>query len=125
MHIGRRGISGFQALVRFACVLALLLVAFAHRPMAFAAVPFDVAAYTLPDGTIPDLCVPGNAGKGEVHPTGCEFCRLASSVILPEPDAVRWPALPQDGRVALVRERVPGPRVSAFLHPVRGPPSTS
>jgi hypothetical protein len=122
----RRGInSRLLTLVRITCALALLLVAFAHRPMAFAAVSFDVSAYTLPDGTIPDLCIPGNAGTGEVHPTGCEFCRLAGAVILPEPSPEFWRVLAAGERIAPLASALAIPPLAAFLHPVRGPPAFS
>jgi hypothetical protein len=117
--------SRFSALVRVACVLALILVAFAHRPAAFAAEPFDAAAYTLPDGTIPDLCVPGNSGEGDVHATGCEFCRLAATVILPEPRSEFWHLLATGERIAPLAAAFPAPLLAAFLYPVRGPPSLS
>jgi hypothetical protein len=117
--------SRFSALVRVACVLALILVAFAHRPAAFATEPFDAAAYTLPDGTIPDLCVPGNSGEGDVHATGCEFCRLASGVILPEPKSEFWHLLAAGERIAPPASASAIPPLAAFLHPVRGPPVLS
>ncbi len=119
------GNSRFVTLVRITCALALLLVAFAHRPVAFAAVPFDVSAYTLPDGTIPDLCVPGNSGSGEVHPTGCEFCRLAVAIILPEPSPEFWRVLAAGERIAPLASAPAIPPLAAFLHPVRGPPTIS
>ena len=111
--------------MRITCVLALVLVAFAHRPVAFAAVPFDAAAYTLPDGTIPDLCVPGDAGKGEVHSTGCEFCRMAGAVILPEPSSEFWRVLAAGERIAPLATAPAIPPLAAFHHPARGPPSVS
>jgi len=125
MQFRLRSTFGIQSFVCIACVLALLLVAFAHRPMAFAAVPFDVAAYTLPYGTIPDLCIPGNAGTGEVHPTGCEFCRLAGAVILPEPSPEFWRVLAAGERIAPLATAPAIPPLAAFHHPARGPPSVS
>jgi hypothetical protein len=125
MRLRRDSYSRFVTLVRITCALALLLVAFAHRPIGFAVVPFDVSAYTLPDGTIPDLCVPGNAGKGEVHPTGCEFCRLAVAVILPEPSPEFWRVLAAGERIAPLASALAIPPLAAFLHPVRGPPAFS
>jgi hypothetical protein len=125
MRLRRDINSRFLTLVRITCALALLLVAFAHRPMAFAAEPFDLAAYTLPDGTIPDLCIPVDAGTGEVHPTGCEFCRLAVAVIMPEPSPEFWRVLAAGERIATPASAPAIPPLAAFLHPVRGPPALS
>ena len=61
--IGTGGISSGSGLVRMLCALSLLLVAFAHRPLALETVPSlssaDVASFMLPDGTLPDLCLTG------------------------------------------------------------------
>lgn len=73
---------------RIACVLALVLVAFAHRPaVAPASAPLaaELAAYVLPDGTVPDLCLPGEEDHGGGLSGHCEFCRIAASVLLPAP----------------------------------------
>lgn len=85
------GLAGTSGWVRMLCVLSLVLVAFAHKPLdvshqleAYAGV--DFTAYILPDGTLPDLCL---TGEGEdSHHAGnshCEACRIASSVDLPLP----------------------------------------
>jgi hypothetical protein len=125
MRLRRDSNLRLLTLVRITCALALLLVAFAHRPVAFAAVPFDVTAYVLPDGTIPDLCVPGNAGNGEIHATGCEFCRLASGIILPEPHTEFWRVLAEGERIAPLAAVDPRPLLAASHHPARGPPALS
>jgi hypothetical protein len=86
----RRQPQVLAALVRYACVLSLLLVSFVHRPAIL--VPnetVDLAAYALPDGTLPVLCLTGGTedGKGQVDSKSCEFCRLASSIALPDAPA--------------------------------------
>ena len=76
-----------RTLLRVLLSLALLMTAFAHRP-AVATPAFDAAAYVLPDGSLPVLCLPsGGKTDGSVSSGACEFCRLASSVVLPEPPA--------------------------------------
>ena len=76
----------WRQLLRGLCAVSLALVAFAHQP---AAPPsdnaFEAAAFTLPDGTLPTLCVTGPDGDGGNAPglEHCEFCRLAGSIFLP------------------------------------------
>ena len=78
-------------LVRILCAIALLCVGFAHKPVVVEAAlaPSEIAAYTLPDGTLPVLCLPGDDGDGKTKShdpgTGCEVCRLASSMVVPQP----------------------------------------
>ncbi|MDZ7874047.1 MAG: hypothetical protein U5N27_13435 [Rhizobium sp.] len=78
-------------LVRIICAIALLCVGFAHKtPVIESAIPLsELASYTLPDGTIPILCLPSQDDSGKHHSndrgTGCEACRLSASIILPAP----------------------------------------
>ena len=83
--MSRRQQQVLATLVRFACVLSLLLVSFVHSPaVSIADDAVDLAAYALPDGTLPVLCLTGGTddGKGQVDGKSCEFCRLASSIVL-------------------------------------------
>ncbi|MBD9650275.1 hypothetical protein JVX98_31830 (plasmid) [Ensifer sp. PDNC004] len=81
-----------QWAVRILCALALLLAGFTYKPPMAAASPLPaelLSEYVLPDGTSPVLCLPSEDGKSShgSHDagTGCEFCRLASAVLLPSP----------------------------------------
>lgn len=112
--------------VRLACVLALVVVAFAHRPglLPPGVMPAEqLAAYVLPDGTLPDLCLPETGGKGAFKAKPCEFCRTAGSALLPEPPVVAAalglvPALPGS-----IRDRHAAPAAPGFpAAPPRGPP---
>ncbi|MDH4411909.1 MAG: hypothetical protein QE484_01285 [Rhizobium sp.] len=52
-----------------------------------------MAAFVLPDGTLPELCLPGADADGKTKPhtiaTDCEACRITATVMLPQPsDAV-------------------------------------
>lgn len=85
-------------MVRIMCALALLCLGLAHKPpvLATAGIPLtEIAAYVLPDGTLPVLCVTSH-DDGKAHPhdegrsTGCEACRLNASVILPAPALVAF-----------------------------------
>lgn len=81
------------------CALAFLLLGFAHKaPVVDAgAIPAsEIAAFILPDGSLPMLCLSSGDGKTNHHgqeATGfCETCRLAAATILPEPTD-SWGAL--------------------------------
>jgi hypothetical protein len=121
-----------SAWVRIVCALALLMVAFAHKPLgvsdrlaAYAGV--DVAQYILPDGTLPDLCLSGgDHGGHHAKSNDCEACRIASSADLPLPVsgisfncalAAHEPAFPQGVAFAPAALR-PGasPRAPPALH---------
>lgn len=76
--------------VRFLCVLALLSLAFAHKPPQAMAAVFASASLQLPDGTYADLCVGDHGMKHSSANPQCEACRLSASVLLPAPDAGAW-----------------------------------
>lgn len=97
------GAKHVGTLTRIFCALALLFVGLSHQPPALSAptlTPAEIAAYTLPDGTLPVLCLPSEDGAGKNHShdfgSGCEACRLASAILLPVPPTI--------GGVTLVRE---------------------
>ncbi len=88
----RNGFAIWTPVVKALCCFALLLVAFAHTPglspsptPAYASSgsayeQIDLAAYTLPDGSLPSLCLynPGNGGKRNAAQIACDFCQIAS-----------------------------------------------
>lgn len=92
---GTRGHRGLW--LRILCAFALVCLSFAHRPVAFDAFAQkqDFAAYVLPDGKLPVICITvqdGDDTKQESGKTnGCEACRLAAAanvparIVLPEP----------------------------------------
>lgn len=76
--------------LRILCAIALVLVGLAHQPPGASASPIPpdrIAEYTLPDGTVPDLCFPFGTGKSGQHVSAadCEACRLSNDVTLPVP----------------------------------------
>lgn len=84
--------TGFDRAIRIICVVALVLLGLAHRPPVPAVPalsPAEVALLTLPDGTLPELCLPGTDqdGKSKSHTVAsdCEACRITASVVLPQP----------------------------------------
>lgn len=126
--MGRRVTSWVFGL-RLLCVLALVFAGLAHRPaMAAQPMPVDLAAYVLPDGTVPDFCIDDAVhGKKKPAPTRtCEACRIAGAMLLPtpsglygEPPVLREAnsAMPAGDTVVVRRER-PGA-------PPRAPPVAS
>jgi hypothetical protein len=128
--IKQRDFAG-QCMVRIICALALLFVAFAHKPPVVGgpSIPLnELAQYTLPDGSLQVLCLPSEDGKvkHDNHDagSGCEACRLSASVLLPAPADVSG---------QLIRkqiDRVTPTRREAFYRQLfppntspRGPPS--
>lgn len=118
--------------LRIMCAIALVCVGFAHRmPTAYASpLPQEMAAYALPDGTIPVLCTPqedGSAGnKGSLADKGCDACRLSASTDLPPPAVLPIPLMKP------VRQAVLPVRFEAFTRQLfppnaapRAPPAVS
>lgn len=112
-------VSGKAVLVRMLCMLALVFLSFAHKPAAAVPLsPVELAAITLPDGTIPDLCINNSVEHGKAKPglgPGCEACRIAAAALLPAPADL-------DGRVVAFRVVADRPLVEAAVHGRRFPP---
>lgn len=80
--------------------LAMATLGFAHKPVATAAPSaIELAAYALPDGTLPDLCLTGHdqSHEGAVA-AHCDACSISSAPGLVAPA--------QDFRRARVPARV-------------------
>lgn len=101
--MSRRLSSAQQWLVRTTCAIALLLVAFAHKPVVLdhpRISASELSQYALPDGTLPVLCLTLEGGKanhdGHNLGSGCEACRLTASILLPvRTDVAGMPILHQ------------------------------
>ena len=78
----------FKVMVRILCVIALVFVGFSHKLIASSpSTPVDIAAYALPDGTLPLLCVGGQASGPDTNAAlfaSCEFCRISTAIVLPD-----------------------------------------
>jgi hypothetical protein len=80
-------------LTRLVCAFALVCLAFAHKPLALpvsaAPTQAELAAFLLPDGTFPDLCLV--VGHDEEHGpdhgawSGCDACRITAAFALVAP----------------------------------------
>ncbi len=120
----RRTWHDWRLAVRMLCALALVFVAFAHKPIdAAPSNQIDLAAYTLPDGTVPVLCLPGSNDqdihKSAWHGTGCEACRLSASVLLPVPPVTPGPRVQPAQSLAIQREAI---LIARSLYPPSAPP---
>ena len=75
--------------LRILCAMLLVFLGFAHKPITASAFQLpDAASYSLPDGSIASLCLPGEGGKQDKHvDSGCEACRLAAGIAMPTPPA--------------------------------------
>ncbi|PWW02041.1 hypothetical protein DFR52_102706 [Hoeflea marina] len=124
--VGQRRHHGIAGWARFFCVLSLVLVGFAHRPVAVASpAAAELSAYALPDGSLPSFCLPGDGsdGKSGARSGHCEFCRIAAGAMLPSPLAVADTMFVLVGQAhPPAADDRPASRVFAPGTPPRGPP---
>ena len=116
--------NNWRMAVRMLCALALVFVAFAHQPVSAAPALDDLSAYTLPDGSLPVLCLTDTGNKKDHHKTawhgtGCEACRLVSSVILPVPATVASSKIEPLQSLAIKREAA---LIARHAYPPSAPP---
>ncbi|MFN8721312.1 MAG: hypothetical protein ACK5YI_10815 [Rhodospirillales bacterium] len=119
-----------RAAVATLYAVAMLLLGVAHAPVAgTVAKPLvDLAAFLLPDGSLPDLCVVADGGSDDPAPYHaaaalCDVCLLSGAPGLPPPPAADLGRLsPDTAPLAVPAERTP---VARFEVPgtSRAPPS--
>jgi hypothetical protein len=68
-------------------------VGWAQKPLAASSFSVAFAAYVLPDGKLPTLCItdngPDTSTPGEAARShGCDACRLAATILLPLPPEI-------------------------------------
>lgn len=108
--VPRRARGPLDTLLHLLCAVALLLVGSVHQlpaPAAPAPAGMDLSDYTLPDGSLPVLCLSPSddeSSPGVPHRHGCEACRLAATPDLLTPDGGVF--VPTD-YVLLTRPRLP------------------
>ena len=109
------------------CAIALVFAAYAHRaaPSNYPS-DIDLAQYTLPDGTIPIICLTGPDGEplgSGGQGGGCEFCRIAASIALPDApaDFVSCAISPRLD-FGLPADDIPVRQAFSINAPPRGPP---
>lgn len=111
--------------MRFICILALIFVAFAHRPIAAGASgAIDLSNYQLPDGSIAIICVSDvdHGREGNVphfDQQNCEACRISGAMFCASP-AQSSGAAPQ---LASAFQPVPAqPILFRSIYPPAAPP---
>ncbi|WP_037383471.1 hypothetical protein [Sinorhizobium americanum] len=128
--IGRR--DRWRIAVRLLAAVALVFLSFAHKPSLVIGTNAALAAeYRLPDGSFAEICfgtegVDHEDGKAPALAPICEACRLAASVLLPEPPQASVPA--DKGNwlaVSPVTETQVALTPLRLLPPPRGPPILS
>lgn len=74
--------------------LAMVLLGFAHRPIPLQTIePVSLAAYALPDGTLPDICQHDpSTGQHDARDGRCDACALSHAPGLLAPAAICFPA---------------------------------
>ena len=82
-------ISG-GGVLRILCAIALLSLAFAHKPPQVMAAAYATVSLQLPDGTYADICVGDTAAKYPLVRSYCEVCALAATALLPAPAGDGW-----------------------------------
>lgn len=87
--------KAFALVLRALCVVALAMPGAAQGPKPSAAASPGPAAYTLPDGTAPVLCLPGS-GDDEGAPTAghaerCAACPAGAGFLPAPSDIAGWP----------------------------------
>ena len=121
--------------MRMMIIVALTMIGFAHKPVMAGPLPASVeyAAYTLPDGTLPVICVTvtgdedlgGAKGQmGGMGAYGCDACRLAASILVPEPPTVNASAVEFPRERCAHCQDIPKPDVAETSRALpRAPPS--
>jgi hypothetical protein len=120
--------TGLRAVVLGLYALAMLTLGFAHQGAPARAADAFLAAYTLPDGSVPDLCLTGTGAPdddGHHAAAPCDACRLTAAPGL----AVTAPAM--TAPLVIVLERRPCLGAASPITPLlygraaaRGPPAT-
>ncbi|NVD42008.1 hypothetical protein HT585_24385 [Ensifer sp. HO-A22] len=120
-----------QQAMRMFGALAVLLLGFAHQAPAAAAAlsPAERAQFVLPDGSLPDLCLPGAGnddgnGKQLSHSHFCGACRIFWA-LPPAPAGATDTIVRKTGKVLPPAQ--PGGSARSQLPPnasPRGPPAS-
>jgi hypothetical protein len=104
--------------------LALLVVGVVHRPLVVQPMAVAIAAaYILPDGTIPDLCLDGHSGSGSERGRAlCDACLLTAAPGLETAGAAMPAPSAHASTVSLAADGLEGGR-STYRATSRGPPT--
>ena len=124
-NMGRLQVIIWKQAMSVLCALALMLVAFAHRPLETDLRLSDpqIAAYLATGGSLADLCISGDDGQDHVAHADCPACTIAKSM------ALAPACLAPVGLVAWSSHRAAWPETLVLTGhgprapPARGPPS--
>ena len=123
--MGRLRLAWVNRAVPVLCALALMLVAFGHRPVETdlrLSAP-QIAAYLALGGSLADLCLSGEEGPDHVTHPDCPACTLAKSMALaPTGLAAAQLVVGSSGRAGWPETLVWAGHVPR-APPARGPPS--
>lgn len=84
----RTAIPGFKtAWLRVLLLAAVVMAAFAHRPLVSVPEAFQLAQYVMPDGTVPDICSGEETDdrQSKHDHAFCDFCLIAGASHPAEP----------------------------------------
>jgi hypothetical protein len=110
----------FREILRFACVIALVMVGFAHKPVSAYPAEAQMPVYELPDGTFATICFADHDSKPHASKDfGCDACRLSSTILVPEAPCLNGRTISFSGgaRVFERRQRL----ARTLYHPGSGP----
>lgn len=116
-----------ESVLRLACVIALVSVGFAHKPVSAYPAQAPIPVYELPDGTFASICFADHDSKPHtLKDFGCDACRLSSAILVPMPPCLSGQAISFSGEVRIFERRG---RLARALYPPssgpRAPPSAS
>jgi hypothetical protein len=118
------------AWIRVLLIAAVVLSAFAHRPLLDEPQPLELAQYVLPDGTLPDLCLTQERDgdpRHHHHHAFCDFCVIAGASAPAQPVAVAL-SQPLQFVLAVIKPQMTAPPVATIdlaTASLRGPPAVS
>jgi hypothetical protein len=105
--------------------LAMVWLGFAHQPFAPVTAPSSLErlAYVLPDGTLPDLCIPQSDGPvRDGHFAACDACLVAGGHAAPTtPPTLADPEARAIARVEIAPSTAPNAAARERAR-ARGPP---
>lgn len=98
--MARRMVRKATVALRMICALAVVLLAFAHKPPTTVTALVQNVTLQLPDGSYADLCIGDHATEHPEMARYCELCLLCNSTLLPGRDDQSWLLARVDGIVA-------------------------
>lgn len=109
-----------KAFLRLACVISLVMVGFAHKPVSAYLADAQMPAYELPDGTFATICLSDDESKPHaLTDSGCDACRLSNAILVPMPHCLGGLAVAFSFEVRVFERRE---RLARALYPPNSGP---